>query len=187
MPSSSISQIQQLIDLANTTPDGLVKWLGSGQLKEIVTELNDSTKERGIMVYQTIPSMAAAGFTDAGLAMVLGVGVYQWEPVSSGSGSVAAVDGGYWNLKLSATSSGFSFSFSGTAAISSTGYDIPIPYAPLSSTSYKVQMTATSIDAGKVIKDGLYITNKTANTFRIVFNGALGTALTLGFDFTISY
>lgn len=187
MPSSSISQIQQLIDLANTDPDGLVKWIGSSQLKEIVTELNDSTKERGIMVYQTIPSMAAAGFTDAGLAMVLGIGIYQWEPVSIGSGSVPAIDGGYWNLKLSSTSNGFSFSFSDTILSGATGYDVAIPNAPLANTSYKVQMTATSIDSGKLIHEGLYITNKTTNTFRLVFNGTLSTTITPEFDFTISY
>lgn len=187
MPSSSITQIQQLIDLANTSPDGLVKWIGSGQLKDIVTELNDSTKERGIMIYQSIPSMAASGFADAGLALVIGVGVYQWEPVGYGAGSVPAVDGGYWNLKLSATSSGFSFSFSDTILAGATGYDVAIPNAPLSTNTYKVQMTATNVDSGKLIYDGLFITNKTVNTFRLVFNGALGTTITPQFDFTISY
>ena len=88
---------------ADQTPSNTVSWSGTNGLKGIQDDIAEELRARGSIVVPTLTELNNQGKNNSQSAIVQGVGVYIWFPVSAGpangSNIVMANDGGFWVLQ----------------------------------------------------------------------------------------
>jgi hypothetical protein len=86
---------------ADQTPNNTVSWSGTNGLKNIQDDIAEEIRARGCIVVPTLTDLSAQGKTNSQTALVIGVGVYTWQPTGTNQGvkCVGASDGGHWFLQ----------------------------------------------------------------------------------------
>lgn len=102
--ASSIGNIQKQIADADVNLQGLVAWLGTNGLESILSQMNDNTRHRGILVFESLSQLAVAGGADSQYAVAPdpnlagGYNLYVFNPVidSTISGAITSSSAGQW-------------------------------------------------------------------------------------------
>ena len=88
---------------ANHTPNNTVNWSGTNGLKFIQEDIVEEVRARGCIVVETPTDLNNQGKNNSQNAIVQGIGLYTWFPVSAGpangSNVIMANDGGFWVLQ----------------------------------------------------------------------------------------
>jgi hypothetical protein len=88
---------------ADQTPSNTVSWSGTNGLKNIQDDIAEEIRARGCIVVPTTPDLNAQGKNNSQNAIVQGIGLYTWFPLSAGPAlgiyKVEASDGGFWVLQ----------------------------------------------------------------------------------------
>lgn len=102
--ASSIGNIQKQIADADVNLQGLVAWLGTNGLESILSQMNDNTRYRGILVFESLSQLAVAGGADSQYAVAPdpntagGYNLYVFSPVIDSTivGAVTSSSAGQW-------------------------------------------------------------------------------------------
>lgn len=98
---AGIVDLKQKINQAASS--GKASWAGTGQIKEMLTDLAELMQARGIIVVDDATALALITGADASLVFVRGIGLYEFDANSTlphPSGSVIAGGGGLWKLLI---------------------------------------------------------------------------------------
>ena len=107
---ASYTSIQNQIDNAPDNTTGLVPWVGTNGEESILSNLNASLRDKGILVVADLTALSLVTGNDAHIVYVNALGLYNWIagplPIPPPAGAIVATGGGYWSLMLSYSGGG---------------------------------------------------------------------------------